>query len=48
MALRLRRSPFMAEYFRGQEGEEEEMGRLLEGLGKKSNAKNKKQKIERG
>jgi magnesium chelatase subunit I len=35
MALRLRRSAFMAEYFNSQEGEEEEMGRLLEGLGKR-------------
>lgn len=48
MALRLRRSQFMSEYFKGQEGEEEEMGRLLEGLGKKGNAKNKKQKAGRG
>lgn len=29
MALRLRRSPFMTEYFNHQEGEEEEMRRLL-------------------
>ena len=42
MALRLRRSKFMSEYFSSQEGEEEEMGKLLEGLGrKKSGAKTK-------
>jgi magnesium chelatase subunit I len=35
MALRLRRSQFMTEYFSSQEGEEEEMQGLLEGLGKK-------------
>ncbi|MGB8213919.1 MAG: ATP-binding protein [Anaerolineales bacterium] len=34
MALRLRRSQFMAEYFSSQAGEEEEMLGLLEGLGK--------------
>jgi magnesium chelatase subunit I len=32
MALRLRRSQFMTEYFSSQEGEEEEMGNLLDGL----------------
>jgi magnesium chelatase subunit I len=35
MALRLRRSQFMTEYFSSQEGEEEEMEKLLETLGKK-------------
>ncbi len=35
MALRLRRSQFMAEYFNSQAGEEEEMQGLLEKLGKK-------------
>ncbi len=35
MALRLRRSPFMAEYFNNQAGEEEEVGKLLDGLVKK-------------
>lgn len=35
MALRLRRSQFMTEYLSSQEGEEEEMQALLEGLGKK-------------
>jgi len=34
MALRLRRSPFMTEYFSSQKGEEEEMEKLLKGLGK--------------
>ena len=32
MALRLRRSQFMADYFSSQEGEEDEMNSLLEGL----------------
>jgi magnesium chelatase subunit I len=36
MALRLRRSEFMAEYFSSQEGEEEEMRKLFESLSKKS------------
>jgi magnesium chelatase subunit I len=35
MALRLRRSQFMAEYFDNQKGEEEEIGKLVEVLGKK-------------
>ena len=35
MALRLRRSKFMNEYFSSQAGEEEEMQALLAGLGKK-------------
>jgi magnesium chelatase subunit I len=35
MALRLRRSQFMTEYFSNQQGEEEEMEKLLETLGKK-------------
>jgi magnesium chelatase subunit I len=35
MALRLRRSHFMTEYFGKQKGEEEEMRGLLDGLGKK-------------
>jgi len=34
MALRLRRSPFMSEYFSNQAGEEEEMKALLETMGK--------------
>ncbi|MBN2385940.1 MAG: hypothetical protein JXB85_02895 [Anaerolineales bacterium] len=41
MALRLRRSQFMTEYFNGQKGEEEEMDRLLEDLGKTATAKKK-------
>jgi Mg-chelatase subunit ChlI len=36
MALRLRRSQFMAEYFSSQAGEEEEMQGLLDALEKKS------------
>jgi magnesium chelatase subunit I len=35
MALRLRRSQFMKEYFSNQKGEEEEMEKLLGTLGKK-------------
>ena len=35
MALRLRRSQFMTEYFSNQAGEEEEMQGLLDGLEKK-------------
>ena len=35
MALRLRRSQFMAEYFSSQAGEEEEMEQLVKGLGEK-------------
>ena len=35
MALRLRRSQFMADYFTSQAGEEDEMQGLLDGLGKK-------------
>lgn len=35
MALRLRRSQFMTDYFKSQEGEEEELNSLLAGLGKK-------------
>lgn len=35
MALRLRRSSYMTEYFKGQQGEEHEMQTLLERFGKK-------------
>jgi magnesium chelatase subunit I len=35
MALRLRRSQFMTEYFNNQEGEEEEMEKLLSTFGHK-------------
>ncbi|MBI4761408.1 MAG: ATP-binding protein [Chloroflexi bacterium] len=35
MALRLRRSSYMTEYFKGQQGEEHEMQTLLEKFGKK-------------
>jgi magnesium chelatase subunit I len=41
MALRLRRSQFMTEYFSNQKGEEEEMRGLLEGMRKKRNIKKK-------
>jgi magnesium chelatase subunit I len=36
MALRLRRSPFMSEYIKGQLSEEKELSTLLNGFGKKS------------
>jgi magnesium chelatase subunit I len=39
MALRLRRSPFMSEYFKGQLGEEKELVSLLNGFGKNSGSK---------
>jgi len=35
MTLRLRRSTYMNEYFKGQQGEEKEMQTLLEGFGKR-------------
>jgi magnesium chelatase subunit I len=41
MALRLRRSQFMTEYFSSQAGEEEEMQGLLDGLEKKREISNK-------
>jgi magnesium chelatase subunit I len=39
MALRLRRSEFMNEYFKGQVGEEKELSSLLAGFGKKHDSK---------
>ena len=44
MALRLRRSQFMNEYFKGQFGEEKEMTALLSGFGKKPTTKKKSRK----
>ena len=44
MALRLRRSQFMNEYFKGQLGEEKEMNALLNGFGKKPSQKKKSKK----
>ncbi len=44
MALRLRRSQFMNEYFMGQVGEEKEMTVLLNGFGKKPSPKKKSKK----
>src|SRR5215204_1478883 len=44
MALRLRRSQFMNEYFKGQLGEEKEMNVLLNGLNKKTTTKKKSKK----
>jgi magnesium chelatase subunit I len=53
MALRLRRSRFMSEYFNGQEGEEKEVALLLAKLGEKKRKdagkqKSKKAKIPKG
>jgi magnesium chelatase subunit I len=42
MTLRLRRSNYMNEYFKGQQGEEKEMMTLLNGFDKKAPAKKKK------
>lgn len=44
MTLRLRRSTYMNEYFKDQQGEEKEMQTLLGGFGKKPSAKTKPQK----
>jgi hypothetical protein len=41
MTLRLRRSQYMTEYFKGQLGEEKEMSALLNGFGKKNSPKKK-------
>jgi magnesium chelatase subunit I len=42
MALRLRRSQFMSEYFNDQQNEEKEVGELLAKLGKKPRTKKSK------
>lgn len=42
MALRLRRSLFMNDYFKGQAGEEKELNGLLSGFGKKTSKKKSK------
>lgn len=44
MALRLRRSHFMNDFFKGQLGEEKEMNGLLNGFGRKPAAKKKSKK----
>ena len=44
MTLRLRRSQYMNEYFKGQQGEEKEMQTLLGGFGKKNMTKKKTSK----
>ena len=44
MALRLRRSQYMNEYFKGQLGEEKEMNALLNGFNKKPSTKKKPKK----
>ena len=46
MALRLRRSPFMTEYLKGQLLEEKELGTLLDSFGKHSKAKKRAKKKE--
>ncbi|MFZ5883944.1 MAG: ATP-binding protein [Chloroflexota bacterium] len=47
MALRLRRSSYMTEYFKGQQGEEREMQTLLEEFGKKKRAAKTSKKPQR-
>jgi len=44
MTLRLRRSTYMTEYFKGQQGEEKEMQSLLDGFGKKTTQKRRTNK----
>jgi magnesium chelatase subunit I len=44
MSLRLRRSQFMTEYFRGQRGEEKELNSLLGSFGKKPDSKKRPSK----
>lgn len=44
MTLRLRRSTYMNEYFKDQQGEEKEMFALLNGFGKKASTQNKSPK----
>ena len=48
MTLRLRRSTYMDEYFKGQQGEEKEMNTLLNGIGKKTPAKKKTPQKQQG
>jgi magnesium chelatase subunit I len=47
MALRLRRSPFMTEYLKGQLNEEKELNSLLTSFGKKPPSKNRAQRTKR-
>ena len=47
MALRLRRSPFMSEYLKGQLGEEKELGSLLTSFGKPGKSKKRPAKNKR-
>lgn len=47
MCLRLRRSPFMAEYINNQQGEEEELRDRLEGLGKSSKSSRAKKSAKK-
>jgi magnesium chelatase subunit I len=44
MTLRLRRSQYMTEYFKGQLGEEKEMSALLNGFGRRNSPKKKSSK----
>ncbi len=48
MALRLRRSQFMSEYFNGQQNEEKEVVALLEKLGKTGRQKSKRANRQKG
>jgi magnesium chelatase subunit I len=47
MALRLRRSPFMTEYIKGQLGEEQELGSLLLNFGKKNQSNTRKKRTSK-
>jgi magnesium chelatase subunit I len=47
MALRLRRSQFMNEYFKGQRGEEKELNLLLGGFGKNSAPKKRAKQVSK-
>ncbi|HEY3477121.1 MAG TPA: ATP-binding protein, partial [Anaerolineales bacterium] len=47
MALRLRRSPFMTEYLKGQRSEEKELGLLLTNFGKQNGSKKRTKRVSK-
>ena len=47
MALRLRRSPFMTEYLKGQLSEEEELGSLLTSFGKQNGTRKRTKRVSK-
>jgi magnesium chelatase subunit I len=47
MALRLRRSPFMTEYLKGQRGEELELTSLLDGFGTRNGSNKRAKRLKR-